>query len=91
MKSATFVSGVALALLLVAPSLGAQPHGQGLPKITVDVPFDFMVGQVMFPAGNYVVKPGEIEPSTCKPPRGERRSSLRRGQSARLHLRARRA
>ncbi len=57
MKSATFVWGVALALLLVAPSLGAQPHGQGLPKITVDVPFDFMVGQVMFPAGNYLVKP----------------------------------
>jgi hypothetical protein len=57
MKLATFVSCVALDLLLVAPSLGAQPHGQGLPKITVDVPFDFMVGHVMFPAGNYTVKP----------------------------------
>ena len=57
MKSATFVSCVALALLLMVTSLGAQPHGQGPPKITVEVPFDFMVGHIMFPAGNYTVKP----------------------------------
>ena len=57
MKSATFASCVALALLLVAPLLGAQPNGQGPPKIRVDVPFDFMVGQVMFPAGNYTLRP----------------------------------
>jgi len=56
MKSATFVSCVALALLLVAPWLGAQTKAQGSPKIRVEVPFDFMVGQVMFPAGNYAVK-----------------------------------
>jgi hypothetical protein len=57
MKSATFVSFVALALLLGAPWLCAQPNGQGPQKITVDVPIDFMVGQLMFPAGNYTVKP----------------------------------
>jgi hypothetical protein len=64
MKSATFVSRGALALLLVAPWLGAQTNAQGSPqtnaqsspKIRADVPFDFMVGQVMFPAGNYAVK-----------------------------------
>jgi hypothetical protein len=61
MKSATFASCVALALLLAAPWLGAQPNGQAPPKvtvkITVDVPFDFMIGQAMFPAGHYIVKP----------------------------------
>jgi len=57
MKSATFASWVALALLMVAPCLGAQPDAQEPPKISVDVPFDFMVGQVMFPAGTYTVKP----------------------------------
>jgi hypothetical protein len=57
MKSATFVSSVAAALLLVTSCLGAQPDLQGPPKIRVDVPFDFMVGQVMFPAGIYIVKP----------------------------------
>jgi hypothetical protein len=57
MKSATFVSCVALALILTAPWLSAQPNGQAPPKITVDVPFDFMVGHVMFPAGHYTVKP----------------------------------
>jgi len=56
-KSASYTSCVALALLLVAPLLGAQPNGQGSPKIKVAVPFDFMVGRVMFPAGNYTVKP----------------------------------
>jgi hypothetical protein len=56
MKSAAFVSCLALALLLVAPCLGAQPDAQESPKIGVDVPFDFMVGQVMFPAGSYTIK-----------------------------------
>ena len=57
MKSATFVSCVTLALLLVAPWLDAQTRGQAPAKITVDVRFDFMVEQVMFPAGNYTVRP----------------------------------
>jgi hypothetical protein len=56
MKSATFLSCVVLALLLVVPGLGGQSKEQGPPKIKVDVPFDFMVGHVMFPAGNYTVK-----------------------------------
>jgi hypothetical protein len=57
MKSATFVSCVALALTLTTQWLSAQPKGQATPMITVDVPFDFMVGHVMFPAGHYTVKP----------------------------------
>ena len=57
MKSAAFASCVALALFLTPPWLSAQPNGQAPPKITVDVPFDFMVGQVMFPAGHYLVTP----------------------------------
>jgi len=57
MKSATFVSCVTLAMLLVAPGLGAQTRGQGSQKITVDVPFDFMVDQIMFIAGTYTVRP----------------------------------
>jgi hypothetical protein len=57
MKPITLVSCVALALFLMAPWLGAQPNEQAPPKITVDVPFDFMVGHVMFPAGHYTVKP----------------------------------
>ena len=57
MKSAPFVSCVALAMLLAAGQLGAQSRGQFLPKMRVDVPFDFMVGNVMFPAGNYTVRP----------------------------------
>jgi hypothetical protein len=57
MKPITFVSGAALALILMAPWLRAQSNQQATPKITVDVPFDFMVGHVMFPAGHYTVKP----------------------------------
>lgn len=56
MKSAAFVSCLALALLLTAPHLGAQPEAQKPPEIGVDVPFDFMVEQVMFPAGSYTIK-----------------------------------
>jgi hypothetical protein len=57
MKSAPFASPVALALLLTVPWLAAQPNGQAPSQITVDVPFDFMVGHAMFPAGHYIVKP----------------------------------
>ncbi len=57
MKSAVFASGVALGLLLISPWLNAQPTRQAPPKISVDVPFDFMVGHVMFPAGHYTVQP----------------------------------
>jgi hypothetical protein len=56
-KSATFASCVALALILTAPWLSAQPNEKAPPEIMVDVPFDFMVGQVMFPAGHYLVTP----------------------------------
>jgi hypothetical protein len=56
MKVATFASCVAIVLLVTVAWPGAQPNGQAPPKITVDVPFDFMVGHVMFPAGHYVVK-----------------------------------
>jgi|SRR5579862_2447432 len=55
MKSATFVSCVALLLFLASPWIVAQPDGQA-PKLTVDVPFDFMIGRAMFPAGHYIVK-----------------------------------
>lgn len=53
MKLARFVSCAVLALLLMAP-LGAQTRGQAQ-QLTAEVPFDFMVKQVMFPAGNYVI------------------------------------
>jgi hypothetical protein len=56
MRSATFVSRVALAVLLTTSWLCAQSNGQA-PKIRVDVPFDFMIGQAMFPAGHYIVNP----------------------------------
>lgn len=57
MKLATLALSVALALLLMAPWLAAQPEGQVPSKIMVDVPFDFMVGQAMFPTGHYVLEP----------------------------------
>ena len=57
MKTPALVSCVALALILTAPWLSAQPKGQASPVIVVDVPFDFMVGQVMFPGGHYIVTP----------------------------------
>ena len=57
MKSAAVVSCLALALLLAAPFLGAQTRGQTTQKVMINVPFDFMVEQVMFPAGNYTLKP----------------------------------
>jgi len=54
MKSARFVSCAVLALFLMGP-FGASAHGQAGQRITAEVPFDFMVKQVMFPAGTYVV------------------------------------
>jgi hypothetical protein len=54
MKSASFISCAVLVLLLVG-LVGAQTRGSAPQKLTADVPFDFMVRQVMFPAGNYVV------------------------------------
>jgi hypothetical protein len=60
MKSSAFASfSLALALLLLglAPGVGAQTKAQNSPKITADVPFDFLVGQTIFPAGNYTLKP----------------------------------
>jgi len=56
MKSASLVSCVALVLILATPQLGAQTRRQVPPRITVDVPFDFMIEQVMFPAGSYTVR-----------------------------------
>ena len=57
MRSAAFASCVALAMILAVPWLAAQPNGQAPLKITVEVPFDFMIGQAMFPAGHYIVEP----------------------------------
>jgi hypothetical protein len=57
MKSARFVSDAVLALLLIG-SFGIPARGQASQRITAEVPFDFMVKQVMFPAGTYVVTLG---------------------------------
>jgi len=54
MKKARLVACAVLVLVLVA-HLGAQTREQAAPQLTAEVPFDFMVKQVMFPAGNYVV------------------------------------
>jgi hypothetical protein len=54
MKRARLVSCVVLVLVLAAP-LSAQTGEQAAPRLAAEVPFDFMVKQVMFPAGNYVV------------------------------------
>jgi len=54
MKTARLVACAVLVLVLLAP-LGAQTHGQAAPRLTAEVPFDFMVQRVMFPAGDYVV------------------------------------
>jgi len=70
MKSAAFASRVALGLLLISPWLNAQPNRQASPNITVDVPFDFVVGQVMFPAGHYTVKPVGSRTFHLQAPRG---------------------
>lgn len=59
MKSAALVSCLALAMLLGASSLGAQTGEKAARVVAVNVPFDFMVEQVMFPAGSYTVKPLE--------------------------------
>jgi len=48
MKKITFTSLVALAGLLMAGDALAQTH-----QVRVDVPFSFVVGNKMLPAGNY--------------------------------------
>ena len=54
MKKARLVSCAVLVLVLVAP-MAAQTREPAAPRLAAEVPFDFMVEQVMFPAGNYVV------------------------------------
>ena len=54
MKKARLVSSIVLVLVLAAP-LGAQTREQAAPRLAAEVPFDFMVKQVMFPAGKYVL------------------------------------
>ncbi|HXY07932.1 MAG TPA: hypothetical protein VEI52_08755 [Terriglobales bacterium] len=54
MKTARLISSAVLILVLMAP-LGAQTRGQETQRLTAEVPFDFMVKRVMFPAGAYVV------------------------------------
>jgi hypothetical protein len=56
MKLASSIPSVILGLILVA-QIGAQSRRQAPGKLTADIPFDFMVRQVMFPAGDYVVTP----------------------------------
>lgn len=53
MKSALLISCAVLAFLV--SSLAAQTRPQDTREMTVDVPFDFMVEQTMFPAGRYTV------------------------------------
>jgi hypothetical protein len=53
MKSAVFVSCALLGFL--ASSLAAQTSRPQARRMTVDVPFDFMIEQTMFPAGRYTV------------------------------------
>lgn len=53
MKSALFLSCAVLAFLV--SSLAAQTKPQATGEMTVDVPFDFMIEQTMFPAGRYTV------------------------------------
>ncbi|HXW89105.1 MAG TPA: hypothetical protein VEK33_01025 [Terriglobales bacterium] len=57
MKSVGSVSCAILALLLMAP-LGAEA-GPALERLTAEVPFDFMVKQVMFPSGKYLITLGQ--------------------------------
>ncbi len=54
MKSPTFVSRTLLVLCLATLGM-AQTHKQAPQGLIADVPFDFMIEQVMFPAGSYEV------------------------------------
>ena len=52
--SAKYLSGIVLGLMLV---LSAVPgHAQDTKKITVTIPFDFIVGNKQLKAGDYVVE-----------------------------------
>lgn len=53
MKSAMFVSCALLGFLV--SSLAAQTSRPDARQMTVDVPFDFMIEQTMFPAGRYTL------------------------------------
>jgi hypothetical protein len=55
MKPASIFSCAFVLFLLVALSAAQMPT-QAPQQRTVDVPFDFMVEQVIFPAGTYLVK-----------------------------------
>ncbi len=55
MKSVSSVSCAILVLVLMAP-LRAE---NGLQRLSVEVPFDFMVKQVMFPSGKYLITFGD--------------------------------
>jgi hypothetical protein len=54
MRYTRFVSSVLLSVLLVTLAVG-QTSRKASRKITADIPFDFMVDQSMFPAGQYVI------------------------------------
>ena len=54
MKPPTFVSRALLVLCLATLGM-AQTYKQAPQRLIADVPFDFMIGQVMFPAGSYEV------------------------------------
>ena len=51
MKKTVTLTGILFALVCVPPALGQQ----WAPVATVDVPFDFMVGNTELPAGAYTV------------------------------------
>lgn len=54
MRFARLLLCAAMAFLFVV-SAGASTPRQNPPKITVVVPFDFMIERTMFPAGEYVI------------------------------------
>jgi hypothetical protein len=58
MKSTILVRLVTIALMLGSTVASAQSSG----SVAVQVPFDFMVGKTMFPAGEYTL--GSVEPHT---------------------------
>lgn len=54
MRPTRLLACAIVSLLLVVPGNARAPQ-QAAPKITVLVPFDFMVGRLMFPAGEYMI------------------------------------
>lgn len=43
--------------MLLAIASGGQNRPQVSPKLTANIPFDFMVHEAMFPGGNYIITP----------------------------------